>query len=151
MVAEAVGPRGRRRVRHAPWSAEQAARLLVSNLGALAGILATAYGAASADDTQTALLWFNLSVASLAFAGAANALWLVRCHSITSTRRADVLDEVTDTIRLPQADLDRTPHTDYVVVPGADALPPPRLRVRSGSRGSAGGGSGPDRQRTCPV
>lgn len=89
----------------------------MSDLGALAGILATAYGAATTDDPQTALLWFNLSVASLAFAGIANALWLVRCHSATSTRRADVLDDVAETVRVPDAAAELT-REGYVVVPG---------------------------------
>ena len=92
-----------RRVRHAPWTAEQAARVIVSNLAALAAILATAYGAASSDDTQTALLWLNLCIAGLAFAGIVNALWLVRCHNTTSTWRADVLDGVADAVRLPES------------------------------------------------
>lgn len=94
------------------------ARLVVSNLGALAGILATAYGAASADETQTTLLWFNLSVAALAFAGISNALWLVRCHNVTSTRRAEVLDDVIETVRAPDTAVELT-RDGYVVVPGA--------------------------------
>jgi hypothetical protein len=89
----------------------------VSNLVALAGILATAYGAASTEDTQTALLWLNLCVAALAFAGISNALWLVRCHSTTSTWRADVLDDVADTIRLPEATAELGLE-GYVVVAG---------------------------------
>jgi hypothetical protein len=89
----------------------------VSNLVALAGILATAYGAASTEETQTALLWLNLCIAALAFAGISNALWLVRCHNTTSTWRADVLDEVAGTIRLPEAAAELS-HDGYVVVAG---------------------------------
>lgn len=106
-----------RRVRHAPWTAEQAARLVVANLAALAGIVATAYGAASSDDVQTAVLWCNLAVAALAFAGVSNGLWLVRCHSTTSTWRADVLDEVVATVRVPRPVI-TDGHEGYVVVPG---------------------------------
>jgi hypothetical protein len=106
-----------RRIRHAPWTAEQAARLVVSNLVALAGILATAYGAANTDETQTAVLWLNLCVAALAFAGISNALWLVRCHSTTSTWRADVLDGVAGTVRLPEAALELD-HDGFVILAG---------------------------------
>jgi hypothetical protein len=117
MTADVSRYRTGRRVRHAPWSAEQAARLIVSNLVALAGILATAYGAASTDATQTALLWLNLCIAALAFAGISNALWLVRCHNTASTWRADVLDDVADTIRLPEA-AGKLGLEGYVVVTG---------------------------------
>jgi hypothetical protein len=118
MAAEPIRHGFGRRVRHAPWSAEQAARLIVSNLAALAGILATAYGAASADDTPTALVWLNLSLAALAFAGVSNALWLVRVHNATSTWRADVLDEVATTIRVPGTV--EVTSEGYVVVPGLE-------------------------------
>jgi hypothetical protein len=120
MTADAyVRYRGRRQP-NVPWSAEQAARVVVSNLAALAGILATAYGASNADETQTTLLWLNLCVASLAFAGVSNALWLVRCHNTTSTRRADVLDEVVDTIRTPEVDDTTSTLEGYIVVTGLE-------------------------------
>ncbi len=133
---------------HAPWSADQVARLVVSDLGALAGILATAYGAASADDPQTALLWFNLSVASLAFAGVANALWLVRCHSTTSTRRADVLDDVAETVRVPAAA--QLTREGYVVVPGVLRYHVPDCAFVAGRKARSATARDLDRTRHVP-
>jgi hypothetical protein len=86
-----------------PWTGDQLSRLLVSNLAALAGILAAAYGAAQSDEIQTTLLWFNLSMAGLAVAGVSNALWLLRSRAAVGTARGIVLGSARDVIVTSEA------------------------------------------------
>lgn len=64
--------------RFRPWSAEQLARLVVSQLTAFAVIMVAWYQTSGTGLVQRQLAWLCVGVVGLVVAGAGNALWLLR-------------------------------------------------------------------------
>lgn len=94
-----------------PWNAERALSVLVSNALALAAIMVGAVVSNRADNPQDALLWLNVSIAGLAFAGIANGTWIMRARRTLTRGRALGLALVT--ARVQSAEPPTGPSTEH--------------------------------------